>query len=155
MCRVLAAKKPAASKAAATSLSAAVAPAAAKRRPRAKAVEDADDEEVMSPAVVPKVWQCPLVAPAGSPSPCRGSYCKGQRSGSTWIACNTQECSSVPIYAVTDSRKPLDIFTDINLTATCTAGQGTAHEGVALQQGLWFGQAAARQVAHGACPCLS
>ncbi|CAL5226164.1 g8989 [Coccomyxa viridis] len=52
--RVLAAKKPAASKAAATSLSAAVAPAAAKRRPRAKAVEDADDEEVMSPAVVPK-----------------------------------------------------------------------------------------------------
>ena len=32
-----------------------MAPAAAKRRPRAKALADADDEEVMSPAVVPQV----------------------------------------------------------------------------------------------------
>ena len=62
MCRVPAARKPAASKAAASSLSAAVAPDAAKRRPRAKAVADADDEEVMSPAVVPKVWHPPLSA---------------------------------------------------------------------------------------------
>ena len=59
MRRVPAARKPAASKAAASSLSAAVAPAAAKRRPRAKAVVDADDEEVMSPAVVPKVSLMP------------------------------------------------------------------------------------------------
>ena len=55
MCRVPAGRKPAASSAAASSLSAAAALAAAKRRPRAKAVADADEEEVMSPAVVPKV----------------------------------------------------------------------------------------------------
>ena len=56
-CRAPAARKPAASKAAGPALSAA-APAAAKRRPRAKAVADAaheEEEEVLSPAVVPKV----------------------------------------------------------------------------------------------------
>jgi hypothetical protein len=61
LCRAPAARKPAAIKAAASSASAAVvaapAPAAAKRRPRAKPAASADDEaeEVMSPAVLPKV----------------------------------------------------------------------------------------------------
>ncbi len=147
MRRVPAARKPAASKAAASSLSAAVAPAAAKRRPRAKAVVDADDEEVMSPAVVPKVSLMPWYRAHYSLLHA-ASVCCARHFHAAVNICDIQHMLVNPQMRSQLPGTYVFVLSTLDLSALSVlmdyaAGQGAAHEGVALQQGLWFGQAAA------------